>query len=181
MSIQEKIQELSKKMENNEVCKNKKSCCFWCSCDYDTQSIYIPKHIINNIYQVYGNFCSLECASGFLFEEELCNIVKFERFHLLHSLYKDVYQGDVIKPAPKPFYLLDKFYGNLSIEEYRKLNCSLIDNTLCFTNKPISCISPDVNEINTNSIINCSKNLQQKKVETNTTNIGKNAFSLLLG
>ena len=26
-----------------------------------------------------------------------------------------------IKPAPNPYYTLDKFYGNLSIQQYRRL------------------------------------------------------------
>jgi len=167
-TIKEKINEQTKKMEKNDV-YNKPSCCFFCSCPYQTTTIHLPKHILNDSYYVYGMFCSLECASAYLFDEDISINVKFDRFQLLHSLYN----VKKIKPAPKPFFLLDKFCGNLTIDEYRLLHCSLDDNTICFTDKPIICVSKDINKINTNNLLSsCPDN--------NISNV-KNVFNLLLG
>ena len=64
-------------------------------------------------------------------------------------MYKDIFSyNDNIIPAPKPFYILDKFLGNLSIEEYR----TLLDknkNSIKIIDKPISNIFP---ELHTNSL-----------------------------
>ena len=39
-----------------------------------------------------------------------------------NNIYGKIYNYEKsIKPAPNPFYTLDKYHGNLSINEYRKL------------------------------------------------------------
>ena len=54
----------------------------------------------------------------------------WERYALLNNIYGKVYNYETnIKPAPSPFYTLDKYYGNLTIQEYRKL---LKNDTLLF-------------------------------------------------
>jgi hypothetical protein len=111
---------------------------------------------MNDKYYVYGIFCSPECAAGYLFNENICVNVKFERFHLLHSLY-DLKQ---IIPAPNPHYLLDKFCGNLTIDEYKDMFFN--KNIMFFTEKPIVCISCDMGEVNLNNLISVdTENTQQ--------------------
>ena len=52
-------------------------------------------------------------------------------------MYGPVYNYDKsIKPAPNPYYLLNKFYGNLSIIEYRKLFKS--EQLIYTVNKPLN-------------------------------------------
>ena len=57
-----------------------------------------------------------------------------------------------IKPAPDPHYLLSKFYGNLSIEEYRKLLKS--DHLLYIVNKPLTHSLPELYEDNNEFLVN---------------------------
>jgi hypothetical protein len=50
-----------------------------------------------------------------------------------------------IHPAPNPYYTLQKFYGNLSIQEYRRLTQS--DNHhLIVLERPLTRILPELHE-----------------------------------
>lgn len=126
-------------INNKFSCKNNniKSDCFWCNHGFDTQAVHIPKNYINEKYNVYGHFCSIECAAGFLFNEKINMSEKFERYTLLNYIYKDIANNNVVIPAPSPYYLLSKFCGNMSIDEYRniyttnhKINCINKPNSL---------------------------------------------------
>ena len=59
-NIHTKLKELELLFNNNNV--NKKSDCFWCTCDFTTHPIYIPSLYHKEKYEVYGCFCSPECA-----------------------------------------------------------------------------------------------------------------------
>lgn len=118
--IWKKLKKLQSNLHINNV--NKKSACFWCTYDFDSPSIHIPTYFLNGVYNVYGCFCSPECATAYLMKENIDSSVCFERYHLLNYIYGKIYNySKNIQPAPDPFYTLDKYYGNLTIEEYRKL------------------------------------------------------------
>lgn len=143
--IWNKINNLSIKLHNNNI--KKKSCCFWCTEPFNNPTIYIPKYNTNNHYHVYGSFCSPECATSYLFNEKLDNTTKFERYYLLNNLYSNIYEFNKnIKPAPSPYYLLDKYYGNLTIEEYRRLFRN--DKIMITVDKPMTKIYPEIFEDN---------------------------------
>ena len=129
-TLHQKIKNISSRLHTNEI--NGRSDCFWCTCPYDTSSIYIPKAIHQSQYQVYGSFCCPECATGYLFHEKIDHSTKFERYHLLHDLYE--YEKPIV-PAPPPYYLLSKYFGSLSIQEYRQMiqekSCMMIDKPIC--------------------------------------------------
>ena len=131
------------------------SACFWCTYEFETPTIHIPK-LFNksaDTYTVYGCFCSPECAASYLMKEPIDTSVRFERYHLLNALYSAVYNYDkTIKPAPDPHYLLTKFYGNLSIDEYRKLLKS--DHLLYVVNKPLTHSLPELYEDNNEFMVN---------------------------
>ena len=122
LNLNARLKVLAQNLHTNNI-PDKRSACFWCTCDYDNPSIYIPKYIIDDAYHVYGCFCSPECATGYLFDQsDIASSVKFERYSHLNHLYCKIYNYTRnIKPAPKPHYMLDKFYGTLNIQEYRQL------------------------------------------------------------
>lgn len=167
-----KLKELQNSMHINNN-NNKKSACFWCTCDFDNPSIYIPKFFINNNYEAYGCFCTPECAVSFLMNENIDSSIRFERYHLLNYIYGEVYNYTKnIKPAPNPYYLLDKFQGNLSINEYRSLNAN--DSLLLIVNKPLTRVMPELHEDNVLSSTNVSDNnyaLKRNIKRKNKTNI----------
>ena len=146
--ISQKLKELSHKLHNN-VCDNK-SACFWCTCKFNTANIYIPKSIQDEHINVYGCFCSPECATSFLMNENIDSSIKFERYSLINYIYGAIYKyKHNIKPAPNPYYTLDKYCGNLTIEEYRQHFTD--DNLLIVANKPQSRIFPELFEENSMS------------------------------
>jgi hypothetical protein len=182
--IWKKIKQLEHNLHINNI-SDKKSACFWCTYEFDNPPVYIPKHIIKNSYQVYGCFCSPECATAYLMDENIDSSTKFERYHLINHIYSQIYDYKKnIKPAPNPFYLLDKYYGNLSIQEYR----SLLRNERLFliVDKPLTRILPELHEDNDDFIINnkiipsnayqFKKKLQKKQ---NKNNILTERFGLL--
>lgn len=140
-----KLKELQKNLHNNIIDSN--SACFWCTCSYENPTVYIPKHIIDNKYEVYGCFCMPECAAAYLFNEHLDTSTKWERYSLLNNMYKNIYKYEInIKPAPTPFYTIDKYLGNLTIEEYRKLSTK--ENVLLIVDKPMTRILPELHDEN---------------------------------
>jgi hypothetical protein len=150
--IWKKLKHLEHNLHINNV-NNKRSACFWDTCEFDNPPIYIPKHFINGTYHVYGCFCSPECGVAYLMNESIDSSAKFERYHLFNHIYAKIYDYKKnIKPAPNPYYMLEKYYGNLSIQEYR----SLLRNERLFliVDKPLTRILPELHEDNDDFILN---------------------------
>ena len=160
------LKDIWKKLNHLKLCFHKsdvfqnigagtrRSCCFWDTCEFDTPPIYIPKCIAaNGSYTVYGCFCSPECALAYLMNEGVDTSVKFERCQMLNSMYGRLLNYEKsIKPAPNPQYILGKFYGNLSIQEYRKLFKS--EQIIYVVNKPLTHILPEMYEDNNDFLLN---------------------------
>ena len=172
--INNKLKELQKNLHMNNI-SDKSSACFWCTCDFDSSPIYIPKYKLNDSYKVYGCFCSPECAVSFLMKENIDISVKYERCQLLNYIYSQVFDyKKSVKPAPDPYYLLEKYYGNLSIEEYRKLLKN--DHLLMVIDKPLTRILPELHEENNNFLnnnnnqVSSNYKVKKKKETTNSKN-----------
>lgn len=148
----QKLKILENDLHINNI-SDTKSACFWCTYTFDNPPIYIPKHYVQNSYHVYGCFCSPECATAYLMQENIDSSAKFERYQLLNHIYSKVYEyKKSIKPAPNPYYLLDKYYGNLTIQEYRSLLKN--DRLFLIVDKPLTRILPELHEDNDDFIIN---------------------------
>ena len=65
--IWKKLKVLEHKLHINCI-DNKKSACFWDTCEFDNPPVYIPKYFMDGTYHVYGCFCSPECAVAHLME-----------------------------------------------------------------------------------------------------------------
>lgn len=143
-NINAKLKKLKINLYKNNIAE-KKSACFWCTYEYDNPTCYIPKYESDNGIFAYGSFCRPECAVAYLLKEGLDDSTKFERYHLLNQIYGKIYDYKKnIKPAPNPYYTLDKFYGNLSIQEYRKLLKT--DHILFTIDKPLTRMLPELHE-----------------------------------
>ena len=132
---------------------DKKSACFWCTYEFDNHPCYIPKYEMDATVFGYGSFCRPECAVAFLMKENIDDSTKFERYHLLNQIYSKVYDYKKnIKPAPNPFYLLEKYYGNMTIQEYRKMLKT--EHMLLVIDKPLTRILPELHEDNEDIVLN---------------------------
>ena len=174
--ISEKINKLQHDLIINDGNINTfhNSCCFHCTEPFDSHVIYIPKnHSPNdNKYNVYGCFCSPECAAAYLMNENINDSVKFERYHLLNFIYGKIYNyKKSIRPAPNPYYTLNKFMGNITIEEYR--NLFEYEKMLLVIEKPLTRNLPQLVEDNDNFQI-AQKN---SKINTYSNMRKKNAVS----
>ena len=150
--IWKKLNNLKLKLHKNDI-SDKRSACFWCTYEFDNPPIFIPKNEFRNSYQVYGCFCSPQCGAAYLMNEKIDSSIKFERYQLLNHVYGKIYNYTKnIKPAPNPYYLLDKYYGNLSIKEYRDLFNN--EQLLIVVEKPLSNVFPELYEDNSDFILN---------------------------
>ncbi len=165
--IMKKINRLKYSFHNGETIQmklNHKCSCFWDTCEFDGPIYYMPIMIVNGVFHVSGCFCSPECALAAILKEQLDTSTKFERIHLLHLLYGST-NNKGFKPAPNPNYLLDRYYGNLTIDEYR----SLLKGTqmIHIVNKPLTHILPELYEDNNDFLVNSkvipTNNLKLKK------------------
>ena len=160
--INAKLKKLKIALYKNNL-SDKKSACFWCTFDYDSPTCYIPKHESEGGLVVYGSFCRPECAAAYLLKEKLDDSIKFERYHLLNQVYGKIYEYKKnIKPAPNPYFLLDKYYGTLTINEYRKLLKT--EHMLMTIEKPMTRSLPELYEETDEMILNVGS--------SKTSNIG---------
>ena len=157
--IWKKISQLKLNFHKNDALGVQRSACFWDTCEFDTPPIYIPMSTSKG----YGCFCHPECAVAFLMKENIDTSVKFERYYLLNSIYGPIYNyNKSIKPAANPHYLLNKFYGNLTITEYRKLfQC---EQVVYMVNKPLTNVLPELYEDNNDFFIG-NKIIQNSTIE----------------
>ena len=179
--IWKKVKQLEQQLHNNYT-NETSSACFWCTCPFDNPPIYIPKFYLKETYHVYGCFCSPECATAHLMQENIDSSIKFERYYLLNNIYGGIYNYTKnIKPAPSPHYMLEKFYGNLSIQEYR----ALLSNERLFliVDKPLTRVMPELHRANEDHIINnkmipshqsMKRNLANKKATTKNDILAEN-------
>ena len=177
-----KLKELTYQLHTNSI-SDKKSACFWCTCEFDNPTILIPKFELNKIYHCYGCFCSPECATAYLFEEHIDTSTRFERYHLLNHIYCKIYNYEKnIKPAPNPYYILNKYYGNLSIQEYRKLLKN--ERLLLVVDKPLSRVLPELHEDNDDYMFNgatistSNKFKLRRKTKQTKTDILSDTFNM---
>ncbi len=169
--IYNKLKELQNNLHTNNI-SDKKSACFWCTFEFDNPPVYIPKFMVQNTYHCYGCFCSPECSVAYLFNENIDSSIKFERYHLSNLIYSKIYNYEKnIKPAPNPFYILDKYYGNLSITEYRQL--LTYDRLLFVIDKPLTRILPELHEDNDDFLISKNTSYNNLKIKKNNTNQSK--------
>jgi len=163
--IWKKLKMLQHNLHMNNV-NDKKSSCFWCTYDFGNPPVYIPKHEMKGTYHVYGCFCSPECAVAFLMNENIDSSTKFERYYLINYIYSKIYNyNNNIKPAPNPHYMLEKYYGNLTIQEYRSLFKN--ESLYLVLDKPLTRTLPELYEDNDEFIIN------NKLISSNTYNMKK--------
>ena len=90
--------------------------CFWCTHTFEGTPYFLPVKE-EKTFHVYGNYCSPQCALGYLLYEHLDSHVRWERMSLLHRMYKSAGR---IYPAP-PRESLKAYGGIYTIEEFRKI------------------------------------------------------------
>jgi hypothetical protein len=158
--IKNKIKELKLTFYKNE--HTKKSSCFWCTYEFDNDTCHIIELSTKGDYVGHGSFCSPECSVAYLFNNmKWDDSSKMESYQLINYYYGTSNQYEEhIKPAPSPFYFLEKFYGNMSIHEYRKM-CKSNYMLLC-VDKPMTRVLPEIHEDNEKIVFNNTPSTQTR-------------------
>lgn len=107
--------------------------CFWCCHSFKTIPCFIPISIKDNLYKVYGNFCSFNCCLAYNFNSSDVNYS--EKSSLIQDLYFRIYGYDAPKLSyAPPKEILEIFGGSVTIEEYRESFKTLNDFKLTLPN-----------------------------------------------
>jgi hypothetical protein len=171
-----------------QIIPEKKVDCFWCTCPYDNDSFHILQHGSEGNIIAHGSYCSPSCAVAYLFKHmHWDDSAVLESYQLMNHYYSDpskpVSKHDNIKPACSPYYTLDKYYGTLTIQEYRKLSNS--NYMLLCLEKPVSRVLPEIHEDNDKMMTSQSirgnykvKKQSEKNTSTNRNDILKSNFGV---
>jgi len=122
------------------------SACLWCCYAIQGDSFLVPTHydVYTNLYTAEGNYCSPECALGSIYRDSsITESDKWLRHSLLRSVYRPLYKGKDILPAPDK-RVLRMFGGNLDIQQYREFyhHCT---KPLQLAMPPVRLYMPSVN------------------------------------
>lgn len=97
--------------------------CFWCCHTFTCPPCVLPTKLKGDVFHVYGNFCSKECAAAYNFESQDNHNYQcpWERYSLLNHLYSIIEDKPDLRVNLAPHRMtLEMFGGSLSIEEFRE-------------------------------------------------------------
>lgn len=111
--------------DNTYVVSKTKIACYYCCHQFDTTPWFLPESYYDNVYHVYGCFCSPNCAMAY--NIELRDSKVSERYTLLKNMIAQIIgktkqsKHNIISVKPSPSrHVLKLFGGPMTIEEYRK-------------------------------------------------------------
>ena len=100
---------------------------------------------MNNLFYMFGNFCSPECAAAHIFDNKKFMNDCWEKYSMLNLIYGN---NVPIKIAPSKI-CLKKFGGRLTIIEFRNI-CTKFNKSYKLLLPPMVSILPMIEEINLN-------------------------------
>jgi hypothetical protein len=107
-------------INNNKIniCEKTHIACWWCTYNFDSQPLFLPNNYKNNIYYVFGNFCTFSCMLSY--NENMDDYRKNVRNVLIKQLYREIFNCDDMNiKAAGQRELLEKFGGPMSITKFR--------------------------------------------------------------
>jgi hypothetical protein len=145
----------------------------WNCCHKFNNIVYgVPLKYINNIFYIYGDFCSLECCCRYSLENFNKSHEIISLINLFNNKLRDDDSVENIEIAPNKL-LLKMFGGSLTIDEYRSnfKNNNIHDIKI----PPILPISHSIDtyEINTQSSKNNLKLFRKNPLVTEEKSITK--------
>lgn len=109
-----------KKLNKDYKTNDNKIKCWWCYGNCDV--LYgLPTKYINNVFHIYGYFCSFSCIIAFNVKENTNNPEKVkEIYSLIHRKYELLFEKEMkLHPTSSPYTRVE-FGGIVSNEEYFK-------------------------------------------------------------
>lgn len=119
--------------------------CYWCCHRFENSYLGLPIKYKNNVFEVYGCFCSFECMCAYNFYSNETSNNTWEIYNLINIMAKTMQYDKYVFPAP-PKKCLSMFGGYMSIEEFRNFKNS---NKIININKsPFIVVVDQIEEIN---------------------------------
>ena len=116
--------------------------CLWCCHSFDSFPFGIPVKNYNDVFYMFGNFCSAECCAAYNFDNvNTCEA--YERYSLINYLYSE--NKEIKLSGPR--LSLKKFGGQLSIDEFRKNN-NIYNKNYKLLMPPMISLIPLIEEVN---------------------------------
>lgn len=166
------LKDFEEKNKNNEWPSNTTIHCYWCCNKFDTVPFGIPITYEKEKFDVYGCFCSLECAAAFNFKTNHNIDEMWERYNLINLLSRKIGYKNQVRPAPDRLSL-KQFGGFMEIEQFR-----LYHNQQRFINlnfPPMNSVSQQLEEINEFDLKN-----EMKYIPIDTDRINKYKEKILI-
>ena len=137
---QEKIDIMNGFVSNSTIKVQKTNiCCWWCCHNFDCVPWGIPQKYVDDKFELFGVFCSANCALSYLLDMDRDEDYLWEKVALLNLLHYKVYgKYENIIPAPNKI-ALQKFGGSMSLEEFH--------NLIEFNNKSYTVEFPPCNNV----------------------------------
>ena len=145
------LQEFEEKNKNNEWPLNTSTSCYWCCHRFDNAPVGIPINYMNDAFEVFGCFCSLECAAAYNFNENINQDEMWERYQLINLLSRKMKLGNIVKAAP-PRLGLKTFGGHMDIDTFRGFSKG--NKFININFPPMTSITQQLEEINDFEISN---------------------------
>lgn len=118
-----KYDQLKKVYYNYSTWEINNIACWYCTLNFNKKPIFIPYSINKNSMEVGGNYCSFSCCMKYINIYYKHDEKKRSRYcNNLKYLYKNIYGNDIdiiLESIDKE--CLQKFGGDLTVEEYKKL------------------------------------------------------------
>lgn len=145
LKVVDVLKDFEQKNKNKEWPANTSIACYWCCHRFETPPLGIPVSYNEGQFDVYGCFCSLECAAAFNFKSSDSVDEVWERYNLIHLLARRLDIPHVIKPAPDRM-ALKMFGGFLDIETFRKYTSTYKLINVNFP--PMTSLTQQIEEVN---------------------------------
>ena len=119
--------------------------CYWCCHKFDHEYLGMPVKYKDNVFDIYGCFCSFECMCAYNFYSNESNHNTWEVYNLINIMAHKMDYSSTVYPAP-PRKCLTFFGGYMSIDEFRKFRNT---NKIINANKcPMVVMVDQIEEIN---------------------------------
>ncbi len=145
------LKDFEEKNKHNEWPLNTSISCYWCCHRFDNAPIGIPVNYIKDTFEVFGCFCSTECAAAYNFNENLNQDEMWERHQLLNLLSRKMKLGNIVKSAPSRLSL-KIFGGHMDIDAFRAFSKGTKFINVNFP--PMTSITQQLEEINDFEVCN---------------------------
>jgi hypothetical protein len=101
------------------ICEKTNVACWWDTCTFKTLPCFIPERYHNDVFYVFGCFCSFSCAKSYNASISDHKYRTSDRNSLIQRLYQLITGNTDIVPLAPEREILDKFGGHVTIEEFR--------------------------------------------------------------